>query len=156
MPWILSANLSPHVPMSEDYNEIESALRSLRPRSPGPSVAAGIAQALQTPSRPSALKKNIILWVSSALATAACLCGVFLFSQSESETLSPQYQLVRAEQSPAAVDVLSPVELSDGSYARPVRLLWNNTTHWADAKNNTQLIDYRPAQQLALIPVETY
>ena len=94
--------------------------------------------------------------MSSALATAACLCGVFLFSRDESNSLSPEYQLVSSEQSPAAIDILSPVELSDGSYARPVRLLWNNTTHWADAKNNTQLIDYRPAQQLALIPVETY
>lgn len=142
--------------MSEDYTEIESALRALRPRSPGPAVTAGIAQALQTPSRPAAPKKNIILWMSSALATAACLVGVFLFSRNESNSLSPEYQLVSAEQSPAALDVLSPVELSDGSYARPVRLLWNNKTHWADAKNNTQLIDYRPAQQLALIPVETY
>ena len=142
--------------MSEDYTEIESALRALRPRSPSPAVTAGIAQALQTPVRQPAPKKNIILWMSSALATAACLGGAFLFSRNESNSLSPEYQLVSAEQSPAALDVLSPVELSDGSYARPVRLLWNNTTHWADAKNNTQLIDYRPAQQLALIPVETY
>ena len=142
--------------MSEDYTEIESALRALLPRSPGPAVTAGIAQALQTPSRPAAPKKNIILWMSSALATAACLGGAFLFSRNESNSLSPEYQLVSAEQSPAALDVLSPVELSDGSFARPVRMLWNNTTHWADAKNNTQLIDYRPAQQLALIPVETY
>ena len=142
--------------MSEEYQEIESALRALRPRSPGPTVAAAIAQALQAPTRQPAPKKNIILWISSALATAACLGGVFLLSRNESNSLSPEYQLVSAEQSPAALDVLSPVELSDGSYARPVRLLWNNTTHWADAKNNTQLIDYRPAQQLALIPVETY
>ncbi len=142
--------------MSEDYTEIESALRALRPRSPGPAVTVGIAQALQTPSRQPAPKKNIIVWMSSALATAACLCGVFLFSRDESNSLSPEYQLVSSEQSPAAIDILSPVELSDGSYARPVRLLWNNTTHWSDAKNNTQLIDYRPAQQLALIPVETY
>lgn len=142
--------------MSEDYTEIESALRSLRPRSPGPAVTAGIAQALQTPVRQPAPKKNIIVWMSSALATAACLYGVFLFSRYETNSLSPEYQLVSSEQSPAAIDILSPVELSDGSYARPVRLLWNNTTHWADAKNNTQLIDYRPAQQLALIPVETY
>jgi hypothetical protein len=142
--------------MSEDYTEIESALRSLRPRSPSPAVTAGIAHALQTPVRQPAPKKNIIVWMSSALATAACLCGVFLFSRDESNSLSPEYQLVSSEQSPAAIDILSPVELSDGSYARPVRLLWNNTTHWADAKNNTQLIDYRPAQQLALIPVETY
>jgi hypothetical protein len=48
------------------------------------------------------------------------------------------------------------MELADGSYARPVRLLWNNTTHWSDTKNQTQLINYRPAQQLALIPLETY
>ena len=142
--------------MSEDYTEIESALRSLRPRSPGPTVAAGIAQALQTPVCQPAPKKNIIVWMSSALATAACLCGVFLFSRNESSSLSPEYQLVSSEQSPAAIDILSPVELSDGSYARPVRLLWNNTTHWADTKNQTQLIDYRPAQQLALLPVETY
>ena len=142
--------------MSEDYTEIESALRALRPRSPSPAVTAGIAQALQTPVRQPAPKKNIILWMSSALATAACLGGAFLFSRNESNSLSPEYQLVSAEQSPAALEVLSPVELSDGSYARPVRLLWNNTTHWADTKNNTQLIDYRPAQQLALIPVETY
>ncbi len=142
--------------MSEDYTEIESALRALRPRSPGPAVTAGIAQALQTPVRQPAPKKNIILWMSSALATAACLGGAFLFSRNESNSLSPEYQLVSAEQSPAALEVLSPVELSDGSYARPVRLLWNNTTHWADTKNQTQLIDYRPAQQLALIPVETY
>lgn len=142
--------------MSEDYTEIESALRSLRPRTPNPTVTAGIAQAMATPSCPPAPKKNIILWISSALATAACLGGVFLFSRDESNALSPEYQLVSAEQSPAAIDILSPVELSDGSYARPVRLLWNNTTHWADAKNQTQLIDYRPAQQLALLPVETY
>lgn len=142
--------------MSEDYTEIESALRSLRPRSPGPAVTAGIAQALQTPSRPAAPKKNIILWISSAMATAACLVGVFLFSRDESNSLSPEYTLVSAQQSPEAVDILSPVELADGSYARPVRLLWNNTTRWQDTKNQTQLIDYRPAQQLALIPVETY
>ena len=142
--------------MSEDYTEIESALRSLRPRSPGPAVTAGIAHGLQTPSRPAAPKKNIILWISSAMATAACLVGVFLFSRDESNSLSPEYTLVSAQQSPEAVDILSPVELADGSYARPVRLLWNNTTRWQDTKNQTQLIDYRPAQQLALIPVETY
>jgi hypothetical protein len=66
--------------MSEDYNEIESALRSLRPRTPHPKVTQGIAEALQPAPQRVEPRKNIILWVSSALATAACLVGVFLLA----------------------------------------------------------------------------
>jgi hypothetical protein len=47
------------------------------------------------------------------------------------------------------------VQMEDGSYARPVRVRWQDTTRWEDARSNTRLINYRPNDQLALLPLET-
>lgn len=141
--------------MPEDLHDIESALRSLRPRSPNPTVAAGISRALVSPAPTSSSRKKIITWVSLISAAAACFIGVILFRQAPE--LNPlNYQLVRAEQSPATIDLLSPVKLEDGSFARPVRVYWNNQTHWEDSKNQTQLIQQRPQEQFALIPLQIY
>jgi hypothetical protein len=37
-----------------------------------------------------------------------------------------------------------------------VRVRWEDTTRWEDARTRTQLIDYRPNDQLALLPLETH
>ena len=71
-------------------------------------------------------------------------------------TAEPEYQLVRAEQPPASVDVFAPVRLEDGSFARPVRVRWSNETQWEDRRTNTRLSHYSPSEQFGLIPMETY
>ena len=48
-----------------------------------------------------------------------------------------------------------PVRLADGSFVRPVRVRWDDTTRWEDPRSNTRLINYRPNDQFALLPLET-
>ena len=69
---------------------------------------------------------------------------------------APAYQLVRADRSRPEVQLFRPVELADGSYARPVRVRWEDTTRWEDARTQTHLIDYRPNDRLTLLPLETH
>ena len=44
---------------------------------------------------------------------------------------------------------------ADGSFVRPVRVRWDDTTRWEDPRSNTRLINYRPNDQFALLPLET-
>jgi hypothetical protein len=86
--------------------------------------------------------------------TAALAFGLFLGAAPEEG--APAYQLVRAEQSPVEIEVLRPVRLEDGSFARPVRARWENTTQWEDPRTRTRFINYRPSEQTTLLPLETY
>lgn len=138
--------------MNNEHSDLESALRALRPRAPGPGVVAGLARELDPPV---AVRSRVIAWLSAASAAAACLLGFLFFRQTE-EAAPPAYQLVRAEQPPAAVDVFAPLRLDDGSFVRPVRVRWNNETHWEDRRTNTKLINYAPSEQFGFIPLETY
>jgi hypothetical protein len=141
--------------MNDELPDFEAELRALRPKAPRGHVTAAIARELDAHATAKRKRGVIIAWVSGLASAAAVMLGVFFVAQQDAP--SPiRYELVSAEQAPANLDLLAPVELADGSYARPLRLRWNNTTHWADAKNQTHLIDYRPAEQLALIPLETY
>jgi hypothetical protein len=36
-----------------------------------------------------------------------------------------------------------------------MRVRWQDTTRWEDAQSNTRLINYRPNDQLTLLPLET-
>ena len=63
---------------------------------------------------------------------------------------------MRADRSRPEVQLFRPVELTDGSYARPVRVRWEDTTRWEDARTQTRLIDYRPNDRLTLLPLETH
>ena len=144
--------------MNNEDHDIESALRRLRPRPPGPAVVSAIGRALDAPTSPAASPsaRGIILrWSAGLSAAAAGLLG-FLFFTRAAVTAAPEYQLVRAEQPPAAVDVFAPVRLADGSFARPVRVRWSNETQWEDRRTNTRLINYSPSEQFGLIPMETY
>ncbi len=140
--------------MNNEHSDLESALRALRPRAPGPAVVAGLARELDAPAA-SPGRGRVIAWFSAAAAAAACLLG-FLFFRQADEALAPAYQLVRAEQPPAAVDVFAPLRLDDGSFVRPVRVRWSNETHWEDRRTNTKLINYSPSEQFGFIPLETY
>lgn len=139
--------------MNNEDHDLESALRSLRPRAPRPAVTAAIARELDPPAIPA--RGNVLVWASGLSALAAGLFGFFLFRPAP-ESVAPSYQLVRAEQPPAAVDVFAPVRLDDGSFVRPVRVRWDNRTHWEDRQTNTRLINYSPSEQFGLIPLETY
>lgn len=144
--------------MNNEEQDIESALRSLRPRSPGPAVVSAIGRSLDAPvsaAAPPSSRGVILRWTAGVSAAAACLLGFLLFARL-SVTTTLEYQLVRAEQPPATVDVFAPVQLADGSFARPVRVRWSNETQWEDRRTNTRLINYSPSEQFGLIPVETY
>ncbi len=141
--------------MNDELPDFEAELRALRPKAPRGHVTAAIARDMDAHAVSKAKRGRVIAWASGFASVAAVMLGVFFVAQRD-EIGPIRYELVSAEQAPANLDLLAPVELTDGSYARPVRLRWNNTTHWADAKNQTHLIDYRPAEQLALIPLETY
>ena len=144
--------------MNNEDQDIESALRRLRPRSPGPAVVRAIGRSLDVPASaaaPPSSRGVILRWTAGVSAAAAGLLG-FLFFTRAPVTAAPEYQLVRAEQPPAAVDVFAPVRLADGSFARPVRVRWSNETQWEDRRTNTRLINYSPSEQFGLIPMETY
>jgi len=139
--------------MNNEDQDLESALRALRPRAPSPALVAALARELDAPVAPT--RGRILAWASGLSAMAACLLGVFLFRPAP-ETPAPAYRLVRAEQPPAAVDVFAPLRLDDGSFVRPVRVRWDNRTQWEDRRTNTRLINYAPSEQFGFIPMETY
>lgn len=137
--------------MTDPDHDLESALAGLRPRPPGPAVTAALARELDPPVS----RRGVVIAWSAGLTTAAALAlGIFLARPAADE--APAYQLVRAEQSPAQIEVLRPVRLDDGSFARPVRVRWDNTTQWEDPRTRTRFINYRPNEQTTLLPLETY
>lgn len=137
--------------MTDPDHDLESALANLRPRPPGPAVTAALALELDPPRS----RRGVILaWTAGVTTAAAALAaGLFLARPADE---APAYQLVRAEQSPANIEVLRPVRLDDGSFARPVRVRWDNTTQWEDPRTRTRFINYRPNEQTTLLPLETY
>ena len=141
--------------MNEELPDFEAELRALHPKAPRGHVTAAIARELDAHAATKRKRGVVIAWASGLASVAAVLLGALFVAQRD-EAASIHYELISAEQAPANLDLLAPVELAEGFYARPVRMRWNNTTHWADAKKETHLIDYRPAEQLALIPLETY
>jgi len=97
----------------------------------------------------------VIAWSAGFSALAAAAVAAFVFLGGIGEPEAPQYQLVRVEQSRPDVQFFRPVQMDDGSFARPVRVRWQDTTRWEDARSNTRLINYRPNDQLTLLPLET-
>ncbi|MEY4034137.1 MAG: hypothetical protein RL492_1331 [Verrucomicrobiota bacterium] len=152
MPWRRSAASLPPALMNNE-EDIESALRRLRPRAPSPALVGALGRELDT--APASGRGVILRWAVGLSAAAACLLGFLLFGRAP-VTVSPDYQLVRAEQPPASVDLFDPVRLQDGSFVRPVRVRWSNETHWEDRRTHTRLINYSPSEQFGLIPLETY
>jgi hypothetical protein len=138
--------------MTDPDHDLESALAGLRPRPPGPAVTAALARELDAP----ATRRGVIIAWVAGLATAAAALALGLFLGADPEAVAPAYQLVRAEQSPVEIEVLRPVRLEDGSFARPVRARWESTTQWEDPRTRTRFINYRPSEQTTLLPLETY
>lgn len=138
--------------MTDSDHDLEQALASLRPRPPGPGVTARLAQELDAPAGRSGV---VIAWSAGLTAVAAALVAAFVFLGGSAEPETPSYQLVHVEQSRPDVQFFRPVQMDDGSFARPVRVRWQDTTRWEDARHNTRLINYRPNDQLALLPLET-
>jgi hypothetical protein len=139
--------------MTDPDHDLELDLARLRPQAPAPTVTAALARELDpAPGR----RGVVIAWTAGLTTAAASLAlGWFLARPTGSEE-APSYQLVRAEQSPANIEVLRPVRLDDGSFARPVRVRWDNTTQWEDPRTRTRFINYRPNEATALLPLETY
>jgi len=138
--------------MTDSYHDLEQALRALRPTAPGLAVTARLAAELDAPASRSGV---VIAW-SAGLAAAAATLAAFAFLAGAGEPEAPTYQLVHAERSRPEVQLFRPVELADGSYARPVRVRWEDTTRWEDARTQTRLIDYRPNDQLGFLSLETH
>ena len=138
--------------MTDPDHDIEKALASLRPRAPGPAMEDRLARELDAPS---SRRGVIIAWSSGLSAIAAALVAAFVFLSGAAEPEAPTYQLVHVEQTRPDVQLFRPVQMEDGSYARPVRVRWQDTTRWEDAHSNTRLINYRPNDQLTLLPLET-
>jgi len=68
----------------------------------------------------------------------------------------PELRLVRAEQSAPEATLLEPVRLSDGLFARPVRVRWHNTAHFRDTRSGAELIRHAPHDEvIGLVPFET-
>ena len=138
--------------MTDPDHDLEQALRALRPRPPGPAVTARLSQELAAET---SRRGVIIAWSAGFAAAAAAFLAAFVFFAEPVEPEAPAYQLVRADRSRPEVQLFRPVELADGSYARPVRVRWEDTTRWEDARTQTRLIDYRPNDQLGFLPLET-
>lgn len=138
--------------MTDPDHDIEQALASLRPRAPSPALTARLAAELDAPA---SRRGVIIAWSAGLSAVAAALVAAFVFLGGVGESEAPAYQLVRVEQSRPDVQFFRPVQMVDGSFARPVRVRWQDTTRWEDARSNTRLINYRPNDQLTLLPLET-
>mgnify|MGYP000518589904 CR=1 FL=1 len=138
--------------MTDPDHDLEQALRALRPRPPGPAVAARIDAELAPPV---GRRGVVIAWSAGAAGVAAVFLAAFAFLGGFAEAEAPTYQLVHVEQTRPDVQFFRPVQMEDGSYARPVRVRWQDTTRWEDARSNTRLINYRPNDQLALLPLET-
>lgn len=138
--------------MTDPDHDIEQALAALRPRAPGPAVTARLARELDAPA---SRRGVIIAWSAGFSALAAALVAAFVFLGGVAEPEAPTYQLVHVEQSRPDVQFFRPVQMDDGSFARPVRVRWQDTTRWEDARSNTRLINYRPNDQLTLLPLET-
>jgi hypothetical protein len=138
--------------MTDPDHDLELDLARLRPRPPGPAVTAAVARELEGPP---ARRGVILAWGAGLAAAAALALGLFLAPGRPSDE-APSYQLVRAEQSPANIEVLRPIRLDDGSFARPVRVRWDNTTQWEDPRSRTRFINYRPNETTTLLPLEIY
>jgi hypothetical protein len=138
--------------MTDSDHDIEQALASLRPRAPSPALTARLAAELDAPA---SRRGVIIAWSAGLSAVAAALVAAFVFLGGVGESEAPAYQLVRVEQSRPDVQFFRPVQMDDGSFARPVRVRWQDTTRWEDVRSNTRLINYRPNDQLTLLPLET-
>lgn len=137
--------------MTDPDHDLEQALRALRPLPPGSAVAGLIGAELAPP----AARRGVVIAWSAGFAAAAAALAAFVFLAEPAEPEAPAYRLVRAERTRPEVQVFRPVELADGSYARPVRVRWEDTTRWEDARTQTRLIDYRPNDRLAFLPLET-
>lgn len=138
--------------MTDPNHDIAEALASLRPRPPGSAVTDRLARELD----PSSSRRGLIIaWSAGLSSVAAALVAAFIFLGGVVEPEAPYYQLVRVEQSRPDVQLFRPVQMDDGSFARPVRVRWQDTTRWEDARSNTRLINYRPNDQLTLLPLET-
>ena len=137
--------------MTDPDHDLEQALRALRPRPTGPALAGRIDAELTAP----AARRGVIVAWSAGFAAAAAVLAAFVFLAESAEPEAPAYQLVRADRSRPEVQLFRPVELADGSYARPVRVRWEDTTRWEDVRTRTRLIDYRPNDQLGFLPLET-
>ena len=138
--------------MTDPDHDLEQALRALRPRPPGPAVAARIAAELDAPA---ARRGVVIAWSAGFAALAAAFVAAFVFLAEPAESEAPTYQLVHVEQTRPDVQFFRPVRMADGSFARPVRVRWQDTTRWEDPRGDARLIHYRPNDQLALLPLET-
>ncbi|GBL25049.1 hypothetical protein EMGBS6_18340 [Opitutia bacterium] len=138
--------------MTDPDHDIEQALAALRPLAPGLAVTARLACELDAPA---SRRGAIIAWSAGLASAAAALVAAFIFLGGVVESEAPHYQLVRVEQSRPDVQFFRPVQMDDGSFARPVRVRWQDTTRWEDARSNTRLINYRPNDQLTLLPLET-
>ena len=137
--------------MTDPDHDLEQALRALRPRPTGPALAGRIDAELTAP----AARRGVVIAWSAGFAAAAAVLAAFVFLAEPAEPEAPAYQLVRADRSRPEVQLFRPVELADGSYARPVRVRWEDTTRWEDARTQTRLIDYRPNDQLGFLRLET-
>ena len=138
--------------MTDSDHELEKALASLRPRAPGPAVTARLALELDEASP----RRGVVMaWSASLSALAAALVAAFVFLGGAAEPEAPTYLLGHVGQTRPDVQFFRPVQMDDGSYARPVRVRWQDTTRWEDAHSNTRLINYRPNDQLTLLPLET-
>jgi len=138
--------------MTDHDHDIEQALASLRPRAVGPAVTDRVARELDAPA---ARRGSVIAWSVGLSALAAVFVAAFVFLGGAAEAEAPYYQLVNVEQTRPEVQSFRPVQLSDGSYARPVRVRWQDTTRWEDTQGNARLINHRPNDQFALLPLET-
>jgi len=138
--------------MTDPDHDLELALAALRPRAPGPAVTARLARELDEPS---SRRGVIVAWSAGFSAVAAALVAAFVFLGGGAEPEAPTYRLVQVEQSRPEVQLFRPVQMADGSFARPMRVRWQDTTRWEDARSNTRLINYRPNDQLTLLPLET-
>lgn len=138
--------------MTDPDHDIAQALASLRPRPPGPAVAARLAGELDAPT---SRRGVVIAWSAGLSAVAAALVAAFVFLGGVAEPEAPTYRLVHVEQSRPDVQFFRPVQMEDGTFARPMRVRWQDTTRWEDARGDARLINYRPNDQLTLLPLET-
>lgn len=152
--------------MNDDLLELERELQSLRPRRPGPRMAAGIAaalaQSLPASHRQSATSWTSWKWVNWGVAAAlVALMALFTPDRPRSPARAPLpagspvagYAPVAAERTIYSAKDEGVVTLADGTSARQLRSYYVDTITWRDPASNASLRWSVPQEEVRVVPI---
>ncbi len=152
--------------MNDELIELERELQSLRPRRPGPrlaaGIAAGLAQSLPASHRRSATSWTSWKWANWGVAAAlVVLMALVTPKQSRKPTeaaLSSRpstagYTPVAAERTIYSAQDEGVVTLADGTSGRRLRSFYVDTITWHDPSSNASLRWSVPQEEIRVVPL---